>query len=175
MRERGLKLPILALTANAMKGFEQELMDSGFTGYLTKPIDLDRLVETLATCLGGVRTAQAAAIATVPETAVPGPIEEPLISRLADKPRLLPTIRKFTARLAEQLDAMDRALGARDFKELAGLAHWLKGAGGTVGYDAFTEPATELELHSRAGAESEVAKTLLRLRALERRIAVPGP
>jgi PAS domain S-box-containing protein len=180
MRERGLKLPILAMTANAMKGFEQELMDSGFTGYLTKPIDLDHLIETLATCLGGAQAAQAVAIAAVSETAGaaeparPGPIAEPLISRLADKPRLLPTIRKFTARLAEQLDAMDRALSARDFKELAGLAHWLKGAGGTVGYDAFTEPATELELHARAGAGSEVEKALLRLRALERRIVVPA-
>jgi len=54
------------------------------------------------------------------------------------------------------------------------VTHTLKGAAGTVGYDAFTEPATELEQHARAGAASEVEKTLLQLRALERRIVVPG-
>ncbi|MGH8673593.1 MAG: ATP-binding protein, partial [Burkholderiales bacterium] len=149
MRERGLKLPIFALTANAMKGFEKELIDAGFTGYLTKPIDLDHLIETLAAALGGRREQPEAALAAVAESAgaaaPAAPAEEPLISRLAGKPRLLPAIRKFTARLDEQLDAMDRACKARDFQELAALAHWLKGAGGTVGYDAFTEPSMELE------------------------------
>jgi HPt (histidine-containing phosphotransfer) domain-containing protein len=86
----------------------------------------------------------------------------------------VPAIRKFSARLSEQLAAMDRASQARDFGQLAALAHWLKGAAGTVGYDAFTEPATELEQHAKANAASEVEAALRRLRALERRIVVPA-
>ncbi len=40
---------------------------------------------------------------------------------------------------------MDRAWKDKDYDELAGLAHWLKGAGSTVGYDEFTKPAARLE------------------------------
>ncbi|HYL18882.1 MAG TPA: response regulator, partial [Burkholderiales bacterium] len=57
LRSHGMDLPIIALTANAMKGFEQEVLDAGCTGYLTKPVDIDGLLQTLASLLGGRRVA----------------------------------------------------------------------------------------------------------------------
>jgi CheY-like chemotaxis protein len=179
IREQGLTLPIFALTANAMKGYEEELTAAGFTGHLTKPIDIDELVEVLAEILGGRRVQDnpvAVHNAPVPidVAVVPVADEPPLISRLASMPRLLPAVQKFTARLNEQLDAMDTAWKTRDFVELAALAHWLKGAAGTVGYDAFTEPAVELEQLVKAKAESQIEAKLQQLRRLQRRIVVPG-
>lgn len=47
LRSEGLKIPIIAVTANAMTGDEQKCMDVGCNGYLSKPIDrckLDELV-----------------------------------------------------------------------------------------------------------------------------------
>ena len=76
LREAGLGVPIVALTANAMKGFEREVMAAGCTGYLTKPIDIDRLVAALAEILGARRIA-APADSTVPR----------LISPSASRPR----------------------------------------------------------------------------------------
>ena len=61
LRQRGLKIPIIALTANAMKGFEQEVLEAGCTGYLTKPVDIDGLLQTLADLLGGRRATRGAA------------------------------------------------------------------------------------------------------------------
>ena len=77
---------------------------------------------------------------------------------------------------ALELGAMEKARGERNFTELAALAHWLKGAAGTVGYDAFTESAIELEQLAKARAESQIEAAIRRLRQLERKIVAPvGP
>jgi HPt (histidine-containing phosphotransfer) domain-containing protein len=65
------------------------------------------------------------------------------------------------------------ALASDDLAELAQLAHWLKGAGGTVGYDAFFEPAVALEERARSGDRGAIAESLQQLQALAGRIVVP--
>jgi PAS domain S-box-containing protein len=190
LRSRGVKLPIIALTAHAMKGFEQEILAAGCTGYVTKPIDIDILLGTLAEKLGVGRRVKAAAPAAPVGRPAPGPaqaampvLEEridlgggsgaPVVSRFADHPRLRTAAYRFAARLEEQLDAMERAHAAGNFTELTALAHWLKGAGGTVGYDDFTAPARNLETLSKAGDAEGTRMALAELRGLEARLVVP--
>lgn len=43
--------PIIALTANAMNGSKQRLLDLGMDGYLSKPIDKDQLYDTIKSVL----------------------------------------------------------------------------------------------------------------------------
>lgn len=44
-------IPIIALTADALKGTEAECRAAGMDGYLTKPIDRDLLASTLGQAL----------------------------------------------------------------------------------------------------------------------------
>jgi HPt (histidine-containing phosphotransfer) domain-containing protein len=101
------------------------------------------------------------------------PPEGPVVSRLADRPRLRATVRQFAQRLGGNLQAMEAARQQGDLVELARLAHWLKGAGGTVGYDAFTEPAACLEQCAKAGSADQIQAVLAELNALAARMVVP--
>jgi CheY-like chemotaxis protein len=55
IRERGgadAKVPIVLLTANAVAGVREEMLDTGFDDYLSKPIDVDELKRILVKFLG---------------------------------------------------------------------------------------------------------------------------
>ena len=48
MDSRTQHIPVLAVTAQAMKGDRDRFMEAGFDGYLSKPIDIDELLEAVA-------------------------------------------------------------------------------------------------------------------------------
>ncbi|MCP5283021.1 MAG: response regulator [Rhodoferax sp.] len=176
LRERGCTLPIIALTANAMKGFEKELDAAGFSGYQTKPIDVDALLAELATRLGGqAAPAQAEAAPPIgdPVREVPRPQateSPPVISRLAGHAKLGRIVARFVEQLPARLAQMDETLAAANWTELAGHAHWLKGAGGSMGFDLLFEPARELEEAAHNADADGATRVLTQLHQLEHQI-----
>jgi CheY-like chemotaxis protein len=53
MDERTAHIPVLAVTAQAMKGDRARFMQAGFDGYLSKPVDIDGLLTTVVQHCGG--------------------------------------------------------------------------------------------------------------------------
>ncbi|MCB1800627.1 MAG: response regulator [Gammaproteobacteria bacterium] len=174
MRQRGVEVPIVALTANAMKGFEQECFAAGYSDYLSKPIDIDGFTAKMAELLDARREPRAAKAAAKPTPAPAAASDSaPITSTLADRdPGFAALAKRFAEALGGRLADMDNLYRAGDFKGLADLAHWMKGAGGTVGFDVFTTPARNLETAAKAHDSNAAHAALLSLRALAAR--VPG-
>ena len=185
MRESGRASPVVALTANAMKGYERQILEAGFSHYHTKPIDVEKLAEMLAPLLDGERLESGSLPGASPPAAIaPGaPAEEPpgdaggsdaspLVSTLQGE-RFAPIVTQFVERLDERLVELEQAFDEGDGARLAELAHWLKGSGGTVGFGALSAPAAALERAALAGEYGQARIALGDISALRARIR-PG-
>jgi CheY-like chemotaxis protein/HPt (histidine-containing phosphotransfer) domain-containing protein len=173
LREKQFTKPVIALTADAMKGFEQKCLAAGCSGYLTKPINIDSLIETLAELLGGERRSGEGIAKTPVASPVPAIEAGPVLSSLGGKSRQYTSIiRRFVGRLEERLEVIQADWDARNFDEIAAHAHWLKGSAGTVGFEVFCRPAEALELFARTRNEADIDGVLREIRELADRIVV---
>ncbi len=190
MRKFGRTGPIVALTANAMKGDETPIFEAGFSHYQTKPIDIDKLSALLGKLMNGqpvtqqpkeytqetsahVASSEASTnVSTNVSTNANGP---PLGSTLAAQdPRFQSTVDDFVVRCRKRSTEFYKALNASDFAELASVAHWLKGSGGTVGFSEFIEPAAALEQAAKACDKTACEAHLAELAVLWQRLPVDG-
>jgi CheY-like chemotaxis protein len=120
---------------------------------------------------GAESTLATVAASTEKLTATTEGIESSLDGR---DPRFQDIINRFTDKLRFQIEAMDVALEARDFEELANLAHWLKGSAGSIGFHSFTTPAAELETLARAEQAASALACMDTIRSMSERIVLPG-
>jgi PAS domain S-box-containing protein len=185
MREQGIKVPVLALTGHAMKGAEKACLEAGFSGYMTKPIDIDRLLTRLADELGGkvatslhsdVEQCELPIISQehAPEKTevhkVPNSLIHSSLPGGVAKYRSL--IKRFVVRLSAQFSVIEQAALTADYEQLVDLAHWLKGSAGSVGFHDFTEPAEALVLYAKQQDRSGIAEKLYEIKDLISRIEV---
>ena len=111
------------------------------------------------------------AVGSASETAGSRP---PVISNLPmDEPEFREIVEEFIPVLQEKFAQMETAYVESDQKELGNLAHWLKGAGGTVGFAEFYEPSLKLEQAAKSDQHDECAVWLRELHVIADHIVIP--
>ena len=162
--------PIVALTGNAMKGEEQKCRAAGCSAFLPKPVEIEALMSCLRKQLrDGSRCP--ANRGGLPRATFRLRLRATLKSSLPmDDPDFREIVAGFVLRLAEQIEVMRSVHQSGDLEQLAGLAHWLKGEAGTMGFHAFTEPALRLEQMAQRGNSADLDKALQAVVALASRV-----
>ena len=151
----GRRLPIVALTAHAMKDDERRFLESGMDAFLTKPISAERLYRTIEAFSPATEACAAPSFDPVAALAlVEGDAE--LFAELA-------------ALFVEDAPAMARrvrdAVAARDARGIEQAAHALKGSASNFGPSAVCTFAREMEDAGERGALDSVDAGLVRLEA----------
>jgi len=145
-----VRTPIVAVTANAMKGEEERCLDSGMDAYLVKPVSVERLRATLERWL----PVQAESSASErPDQMEPTAIDRDVLGAWLgqDHTAIDALLAKFRETAIEAEREINDASRSGDFAKLAAIAHKLKGAAQAVGATAVGATAAALEQAGRAG------------------------
>ena len=169
--------PLIAVTANALKGEEQRCLAVGMDAYITKPIGMDRLRATLQRWLSVDEA--------LPEPpAAAGAGQAPAIDRsvlsawLGDDTAAATALRRKFARTARRSERdIAAAVRSGDLAAAAAAAHKLNGAARAVGVIAVAEATAVIEQAGKAGDKAACALALGPLaRELRRaKAAIAGP
>ena len=130
-KETGGRVPVIAMTAHAMKGDREKFLDAGMDYYLSKPISIEDLVATLDRALGSTASKEAALSRNVAETSGKAlcPDLDQALARTGGDHRLLAEMAfLFMESVPRHMDEIRQAVRERDDKALVTAAHRISGS-----------------------------------------------
>ena len=169
LRELGYKHPIFALTANAVAGQRDIFLASGFDGYISKPIDIRRLNDSLNRFIRNKeRSRQQTEESVTPVKSVSHPPadEETQASQAINIPGVdterglalygedmdiyLSVLRSFVSNALSNIDKL-RNVSEESLPEYAINVHGMKSISANIGAENLREAAFNLEMLAKSG------------------------
>jgi signal transduction histidine kinase/DNA-binding response OmpR family regulator len=165
--QSGRRIPIIALTANAMKEDEQKCLDAGMDGYLAKPIHREQLIRTVAHWVGLRQPEPSNVSENLP--ADPEPKAEMVmdtataVDEFGDADVVRSIAGQLIENVARQLDLIRNAIASEDRERLRTEAHAIKGGAATLEAIALPSAAAHLERISPDQSMEAVGSGFFRL------------
>ncbi|BBO90908.1 hybrid sensor histidine kinase/response regulator [Desulfosarcina ovata] len=165
-RERGKdsreRTPIIALTANAMKGDEQKCLDAGMDGYLIKPVHRHQLIKTADHWIGlkprsGRRQSvpdDKPSTPTPPAAVVMDTVVA--VDEFGDAETVKMVARQLIDNVTGQLETIRQAMAREDRECIRQESHAIKGGAATMEARALSTAAAHLEKISPSGTPAEI-------------------
>jgi signal transduction histidine kinase/CheY-like chemotaxis protein/PAS domain-containing protein/HPt (histidine-containing phosphotransfer) domain-containing protein len=170
LREKGVQAPIVALTANALKGDDKKCIKAGCSDYMSKPIKREKLIEVLEKYLKRKRDKMDKKINEAKDqidelcelctnensninNTVPFSSDnitdildfKDLADRGMDEEIIKEIVPLFISDNKQQLEDLAFAVKKKNSKKVRSLAHAIKGASANIGAGKISEAALKME------------------------------
>jgi CheY-like chemotaxis protein len=139
-KETGAHMPVVAMTAHAMKGDRERCLESGMDDYLAKPVSSREIADAIRRIFPLAPAAAVASGRSNPWTAA-----RALAQVEGDEKLLHEIVAIFVDEAPKLLAALRQAIASRNLEQVERTAHNLKGQLGYVGATAAAQKSRELE------------------------------
>jgi len=144
-------IPIIALTAYAMKGDRERFINAGMDDYITKPVNFNELKWIMTRVLNTRRKSFSESVPSNKQAnLLPSLDRQTGLHRVKGKTELLHELyQMYISDLPELIQKMNNAVDTSDFEVLSNTAHRLKSTSGTIGAVQLQHLSHQIEIASR--------------------------
>ena len=184
IRKNGSDVPIIAVTASAIKGEKDKCLACGMTDFLTKPFKKKDIQPVLNKWKGlkhpgGGERPQDPVITVEPEPQSGSgqedlsqvfDFEAAVETFLGNRETVLNLVKGYIAKVEGQLEELKSCISAADLESCREVAHSIKGSALNLSMNELGEAAKELEYSSRDGELDRSAQNLVRVESAFERL-----
>jgi diguanylate cyclase (GGDEF)-like protein len=169
------RTPIVALTADVIKGIEDECTRAGMDAYFSKPFSKNKLAELLSQWLASEKSESVSEILTTDNRVVKVIDTDVLeqirsLSEQTGRDVLGKSVGYFVQQTPEDVVELNRALEQNDFESLGRIAHSLKSSSANLGAMSFSKLCYQLEEEAREGGIEAASELVAAIEGLVSRV-----
>ena len=142
-------VPIVALTANAIKGDKEKFLSVGMDGYLSKPINKEELFATIAKFSYFILDEKKENETILRDEKTQYDIEAVALELELPTGFLKQLLDTFFDTIESEIGELHKVIEAQDYKQIYELSHSIKGSSGNLKLNSVFEKAKEIEQYAK--------------------------